>query len=148
LFVAVLALFLSAFVAAPAQAGENHSPSKPGTVKMAALGNCGGYAWWSDRVCLLATGNGRVVRVMLHVHTGPDGHDYADGEAYGDFGTVVYFDVSRDGGRTWTGWVDTSNSTTSWSSVYTTRTQYDGPGYWVRACSTAYDGYYVCTGWN
>jgi hypothetical protein len=148
LFAAILALLLSAFAAAPAQAGETHPPKKPGAAVMAASGTCGGYAWYSDRVCLLTWGNGNVVRVLSHIHTGPDGHDYVDGEVYGaTTGLTVYFDVSRNGGSTWTGFVDQNYGQTSWSSIYTRGTQYDGPGYWVRTCATAFDGYYVCTGW-
>lgn len=148
MLVAVLALFLSAFAAAPAQAGENHAPTKPGAAVMAAAGNCGNYAWYSDRVCLLSMGNGNIIRVLTHIHTGPDGHDYADGEVYAaPVGLTVYFDVSRNGGSTWQGFVDQAWARTSWSSGYTAGTQYDGPGYWVRTCSTAYDGYFACTAW-
>ena len=149
LVTAVVALFLAAFAAAPARAGENHAPAAPGAVHAATAGNCGGYAWASDRVCLMAQGPGWVARTLLHVHTGTDGHDYADGEAFGPPGTTVYFDVSQNGGATWNGWVDQNTlNGYYWSSVYTNGTIYDGPNWWVRACATKHDGVYLCTNWN
>ncbi|MFD9357207.1 hypothetical protein [Streptomyces sp. NPDC060031] len=71
--------------------------------------------------------------VRMNIFTGSDGHDYAWGEAWlQGGGEALYLDVSRNGGATWTPFVDYQVP----SGVYTrtSYSHYDGPGYWIRAC--------------
>lgn len=151
LFTAMLTLLLSIFAtAAPARAGTT---VRPGAVRTAAAaGNCGGHAWDGDRLCYIAWGGGStgVSYAVLHVFTGSNGHDYAAGESYGQYGSQVYFDWSNNGGRNiGRGWLDTGtqNYSSSWAGFGTSDSIYDGPGNWVRACAYAGNGF-VCTAWN
>ena len=78
---------------------------------------------------------------------GSDYHEYAQGQAAsGAQVFAVYMDVSTNGGATWNGWQDTlyndGSPVTQW-----TYPEYDGPGYWVRACINV-NGISVCTPWH
>jgi hypothetical protein len=118
----------------------------------AATGNCGSYAYGSDVVCYMAwLGTpGYSEYVINHVYVSKaDGHDYARGMAAADYGSQVYNDISRDGGKTWVGrqYVATSNSPGT-TLISTTASVYDGPGYWVRSCIfSASQGSVICTQW-
>lgn len=78
------------------------------------------------------TVGGHTSTVQMNVYTGSDGHDHVWGEGwlYGG-GEALYLDISRDGGSSWTPFVDYQVP----SGVYTsTPSHYDGPGYWIRVC--------------
>jgi hypothetical protein len=141
-----LALLLGAVGTLAATAVAGAAPARA-----AVGGNCPfTVAWSGDRLCLYEAGTGDVQWTATHVFTGADGHDHVAGESYGVLGSSVFFEVSRNGGRTWTGWQDdgTQSGPGFFDHLYTTDAAYDGPGYWVRTCATPGNGDYVCTSWN
>lgn len=121
-----LALLLGALGAVAATAVAAAAPAR------AAGGDCPFNRYWDgDRVCRYEAGSGPVQWTALHVFTGPDGHDHAAGEAYGLLGSEVFLEVSRNGGRTYTGWLDAGSQGGPgfYDHMYTSDAAYDGPGY-------------------
>lgn len=82
--------------------------------------------------------------------TSLDGNHHEEAQAQGRSQAAhfaAYLDVSRDGGATWQGWKDTVYNTYGNTITEWTNPEYDGPGYWVRACINV-NGYSVCTPWH
>jgi hypothetical protein len=126
-----------AHVVVPAATGGGDS-AKPRHVKIAARRLPDGAAHALRATAAVGpyrasfTVGGHTSTVQMNIYTGSDGHDYAWGEGwlYGS-GEALYLDISRDGGSSWTPFVDYRVPSGVYSS---TPSHYDGPGYWIRVC--------------
>jgi hypothetical protein len=142
-----LALFVSILGACTAASVAGASPAN--AASPAVAGDCPSYIVWSgDRACYFEPGDDSVLWTVTHVFAGSDGHDRAAGQSFGPSGSTIYFDISRDGGKTWAGWQDAATQDETVGYWYTQDATYDGPGYWVRTCATSGYGDYVCTPWH
>ncbi|MET7779678.1 hypothetical protein ABZT28_28500 [Streptomyces sp. NPDC005388] len=123
----------------------------------AAVASGGPASAWAGEDCLAKgtlshkTGFG-TTHVDMRLYLCPDAHNWVEGYLGSNLASegAVWLDVSRDGGKTWK-----VTQKVNWGGDYSRQTrragvgyQYDGPGWWVRACGnwgsiTAY-----CTSWH
>jgi hypothetical protein len=119
--------------------------------------SAGSASAWSDGDCTWKrdltrnTGFGNT-HVDMRIFLCPDGHNWVEGYLGSNLESEggVWFDVSLDGGRTWkiTQKVTTGGNFTRGTWNAGVGYQYDGPGYWVRACGNWGSTYVYCTAWN